>query len=34
MGDLANVLYKQFFLRYLLGKIVPGTLVLLAMQRS
>jgi hypothetical protein len=31
MGDLANVLYKQFFLRDLLGKVVPGTMVLLAL---
>jgi len=31
MGDLANILYKQFFLRDLLGKIVPGGLVALSL---
>lgn len=31
MGDFANILYKQFFLRDLLGKIVPGSLALFAL---
>ena len=31
MGDFVNVLYKEFFLRDILGKIVPGTLVLISL---
>jgi len=31
MAEFANILYKQFFLRDLLGKIVPGAIVFLAL---
>lgn len=33
MGDLAKILYQQFFLRDVLGKVAPGSVVIFALQR-